>query len=294
MTTRRRRIGIRVLGCIHRAIVKTVYHDGIEHAGYLAFLSLLALFPFLVFIIAVIGFLGQGPAGAAAITSAMEIFPSNVTAALRPRIVEIISGPPQGLLTVSILGAIWTASSAVEGMRTVLNRAYHVATPPSYWFRRSLSVLQLLFFTFIIVIAMILLVALPLYVQHIEGFLHIHFNSYHEEISTMAVQASIVGLFIGVSYLYYMLPNISQRFISVAPGAAIVVLAWVGAAHLFTLYLSNFDQVNLIYGSLGGFIAALAFFYVCNVIFIFGAELNYQLARCFGWHFHEAPAKLPT
>ena len=26
-------------------------HDGIEHAGYLAFLGLLALFPFLVFVV---------------------------------------------------------------------------------------------------------------------------------------------------------------------------------------------------------------------------------------------------
>jgi membrane protein len=282
----------KILGCINRAIVNTINHDGIEHAGYLAFLGLLALFPFLVFIVAVIGFIGQGEVGEAVISSALEALPARLTAALRPRIVEIISGPPQGLLTVSILGAIWTASSAVEGLRTVLNRAYHVVTPPSYWFRRSLSILQLLFFAFIMVVAMIMLVGMPLYVQNLEGWLHVHFiTEYHEQISTMAVQASILGLFIAISFIYYLLPNIKQRFISVAPGAGIVVVAWLGAAHLFTLYLANFNQVSLIYGSLGGIIAALVFAYVCNIIFIFGAELNYQLARTLGWHFHQHKAE---
>ena len=41
------------------------------------------------------------------------------------------------------------------------------------------------------------------------------------------------------------------------------------------------DQVNLIYGSLGGVIATLIFFYLINFIFIYGAELNYQLAVTF-------------
>lgn len=278
----------KVIGCIHRAVINTVNHDGIEHAGYLAFLGLLAIFPFLVFTFSVIGVLGQGEVGAAVITSILEALPARLTAALKPRIVEIVSGPPQGLLTVSILGAIWTASSAVEGLRTVLNRAYHVATPPAYWFRRSLSILQLLFFAFIMVIAMIMVVAMPLYIENVEGWLHFHFiTNHHEEISRLAVQASIVGLFIAISFIYFLLPNIKQRFISVAPGAAIVVMAWLGAARLFTLYLANFEQVSLIYGSLGGIIAALVFAYVCNIIFIFGAELNYQLARTLGWHFQQ-------
>lgn len=278
----------KIPGCVYRAATSTINHDGIEHAGYLAFLGLLALFPFLVFIVALIGFLGQGEAGSAFIRSMFEMFPERLTAALRPRVVEIISGPPQGLLTVSVLGAIWTASSAVEGMRTVLNRAYHVATPPAYWWRRSLSILQLLFFAFVMVIAMILLVATPLSLQNLEGFLHLHtITQYHERITTVAWQGSATGLFIAVSFLYYLLPNIRQRFISVAPGACVAVIGWLGSAHLFTLYLAHFNQVNLIYGSLGGMIAALVFAYVCNIIFIFGAELNYQLARTLGWHFQQ-------
>jgi membrane protein len=269
--------------CAWKAAVNTINHDGIEHAGYLAFLGLLALFPFLVFTVSLVGFLGQGEAGASFITTTMLSLPGHITAALKPRVVEIISGPPQGLLTASILGAIWTASSAVEGLRTVLNRAYHVATPPAYWFRRSLSIVQLLIFTFVTVSGMMVMVLIPLIFHYLEDLLGIHFISDHQQYwGRMAFIATVGLVFIAVSSVYYSIPNIRQRLIAVVPGALLVSGGWVGAARLVTLYLSNFNQVNLIYGSLGGIIAALVFFYICNIIFIFGAEFNYQIVHTLG------------
>jgi membrane protein len=71
-----------LLGCTRKAVVNTIVHDGIEHAGYLAFLGLLAMFPFLVFMFAIIGFLGQGDAGAAFITSVLQTLPEHITTAL--------------------------------------------------------------------------------------------------------------------------------------------------------------------------------------------------------------------
>ncbi len=270
------------------AVANTVNHDGIEHAGYLAFLGLLALFPFLVFMVSVIGFIGQGEAGERLIAEALSVLPEHVTAALKPRVVEIISGPPQGLLTVAILGAIWTASSAVEGIRTVLNRAYHVATPPAYWLRRSLSVLQLLIFTAILITAMLALVFLPIVLANIERWLGIALmDGRDHELGRLVIWLAVGAIFAAVSYIYYTIPNIKQSFMAVWPGALVVVVLWLFAANLFTLYLSNFDQMNLIYGSLGGIIAALLFFYICNVIFIFGAELNYEITRALGLRVEE-------
>src|ERR1039457_4719681 len=95
-----------LLASFYKAGVNTVEHDGIEHAGYLAFLGLLALFPFLVFVVALAGFIAEGEAGGQFIRLVLAHLPPDMVQALPPRISEIISGPPQGLLTVSILGAI--------------------------------------------------------------------------------------------------------------------------------------------------------------------------------------------
>ncbi len=269
--------------CVWRGLVNTINHDGIEHAGYLAFLGLLAMFPFLVLVVAVIGFLGEGEIGAKLVTALLTALPGNLTVALKPRIEEIVSGPPQGLLTVSILGAIWTASSAVEGIRTILNRAYHVEAPPAYWFRRSMSVLQLLVFTFITISGMILVVTLQLILQPFSDWMDVHLSMESQlYVRKVLIGISAAALFLAIASIYYLIPNIKQRFLAVAPGAILVVLGWWGAAWAFTYYLSHFNQVNLIYGSLGGVIAALVFLYLCNVIFIFGAEFNYLLSLVMG------------
>ncbi len=271
-------------GILYRAgyngIIK---HDGIEHAGYLAFLALLALFPFLVLIVSLAGFFGQGELGTRFVELMFTNLPAEAVAALRPRIAEIVGGPPQGFLTVAILGAIWTASSMVEGMRTVLNRAYHVHTPPAYWLRRLLSIVQLLVIIAIILVVMTVYVFMPFLIAKLQAIFVLTWPDDHSlgwERFIFLVSAGT--LFLMVSYLYTVLPNIRQSVLSVVPGAVVTVLLWLEAASLLTGYLENFDQVNLIYGSLGSFIATLLFFYIMNIIFIFGAELNYELKIAMG------------
>ena len=274
----------KVLRCFTHAALNTVYHDGIELAGYLAFLGVLALFPFLVFVLALAGFVGEGSAGTEFVHLLSSWLPPDMMKALKPRIAEIISGPPQGLLTISILGAIWTSSSAVEGYRTVLNRAYHVLTPPAYIFRRLLSIAQILILSFSIVMAMIVLVVLPIAWGHIMTTFG-KANSLNEAMGIQITQItlmSIAVMFCVAAFAYYILPNIKQNWHSVVPGAALVTILWIGAAHILSIYLSRFQQVNLIYGSLGGFIATLLFFYVSNVIFIYGAEFNYLFKKALG------------
>ncbi len=265
----------------YKAGYNTIRHDGIEHAGYLAFLGLLALFPFLVFVFALAGFLGEGQAGMEFIKLIFSQLPPDMVKALRPRIAEIISGPPQGLLTISILGALWTASSEVEGYRTVLNRAYHVTSPPAYIWRRLLSIAQTLIVSFILVTFMIILVIIPIISESILQLFGKHFH-FDASTGNLIAYISIGAIFIVVSAAYYFLPNIKQNIHAVVPGAAIVTALWIGAAHLLSLYISQFNQVSLIYGSLGGIIATLLFFYISNIIFIYGAEFNYLVKMALG------------
>lgn len=268
---------------LYRAGDNLVDNDGIELAGYLTFLALLALFPFLVLIVAATGFIGQGELGSQFIALLISHVPHEAVESIRPRIEEIMSGPPQGLLTVSILGALWTSSSAVEGMRTVLNRAYQVSEPPNYYWRRAVSILQIMLFTAIIIVVMSILVLAPLAMFAFTGYTGIGIPESVEQffISDFIYLGGVIML-IAVASLYYWLPNINQSLWAVVPGALMVVILWIGGAALVTLYLDKVNQVNIIYGSLSGFIATLIFFFVMNVIFIYGAEFNHELLIAMG------------
>lgn len=268
---------------IYRAGDNLVENDGIELAGYLTFLELLSLFPFLVILVAVTGFIGQGEAGSGFIQLVINHMPDAAVNVLKPRIDEIISGPPQGLLTLSILGALWTSSSVVEGLRTVLNRAYQVSEPPTYILRRMLSMLQIILFSLILIVVMLVLVLAPVVMAKIE---HETGLDLPPELAAFFMQDffyfSVLAMFLMVASLYYWLPNIKQSLIGVLPGALIVVAGWISGAALVAFYLTNVSQVNLIYGSLSGFIATLLFFFVMNVIFIYGAEFNHELLKALG------------
>jgi membrane protein len=268
-----------ILVAFYKAWVNTLDHDGIEHAGYLAFVGLLGLFPFLVFVVALAGVFAERQAGTEFIRMVLAHLPQDMVKGLAPRITEITSGPPHSLLTVSILGAIWTSSSALEGYRTVLNRAYRVATPPAYIWRRLLSIGQILILSFVVVMAMIILVVLPIASGNVAAAAG---QAGVTLTRSQIVSISICLIFLGVSLAYYFLPNLKQCLDSVVPGAALATLLWIGAARLLSIYFSRFNSSNLIYGSLGSVIAALLFFYVGNVIFIYGAEFNYLLKLALG------------
>ncbi|MGB1539569.1 MAG: YihY/virulence factor BrkB family protein, partial [Rickettsiales bacterium] len=284
--------------CFYKAGENTVYHDGIEHAGYLAFLGLLALFPFLVFLMALGGTLGRDLATPELIELIISNLPEHMVEGVRPRVEEIINGPSQGLLTVAILGAIWTSSSAVEGIRTVLNRAYRVHTPPRYIWRRLVSIVQIIMIitmlTVIIICGMAMLVVWPVAWEYIKQVVSFDMWSATEDFRNVSYMVASLLLLFVISFLYYVITNVKQTLRSVLPGAIVAVIGWMGAAKLFSYYLARFEMVNLIYGSLGSIIAALLFFYILGVIFIYGAEFNYLLMKLMGERIEEKEEVVET
>jgi len=262
------------------SLLDTIRQDGIEHAGYLAFLSIFSLFPFLIFLISIVGFFGASEMGAQIVHTILSAAPREMAETLAPRINEIISGPPQSFLTIAIIGVIWTASSSVEGCRTILNRAYRIAFPPPYLWRRFISILEFFVIIFSIVIGIIIFIVVPSFLKEIEGTFSLHSN-FDYDFFYLRQLAIFAVLTLATSLLYYALPNAKQKITQTVPGSIVVVLLWVSLERGFSLYLENFHQFNLIYGSLAGIIVSLMFFYLISLAFIFGAEFNYHFHRTY-------------
>ena len=53
---------------------------------------------------------------------------------------QIAHEPPPSLLTVSLLGALWSSSSAMTAIIDTLNQAYHVREGRAWWRVRLLAV----------------------------------------------------------------------------------------------------------------------------------------------------------
>ncbi len=265
---------------IRIALIDTVRQDGVEHAGYLAFLSLLSLFPFLIFLISIIGILGASDIGAEIVKNILASAPKEVAQALKPRINEIILGPKQSFLTIAIIGVIWTASSSVEGCRTILNRAYRVAFPPPYILRRLISILEFFVIIFSIIASIVVFIVVPTILENLERTFSFHFKVNYNLIYLKSTTIFIL-ITIATSLLYFALPNAKQRFTQTVPGSVVVVALWFALVKIFSFYLEHFHQFNFVYGSLAGIIISLMFFYLIALVFIFGAQVNYHFHRAY-------------
>ncbi|MCC8461069.1 MAG: YihY/virulence factor BrkB family protein [Candidatus Megaira endosymbiont of Carteria cerasiformis] len=266
----------RVIVNLYQAIVKMIDHDGIEHSGYMSFMVLLSIFPFFVFILAFTGFFGASELGEKFIQLALENMPAQSIDSIRNRIKELMTTPPQGLLTLAIVGSIWTSSSFVECLRTILNRVYQIKSPPNYFLRRMLSIAQFLFISTMISLTMLLLIIIPIGLQKLPSFMRM-IEDYKTILNFSRYLLIFLSLFITVCSLYYLIPNVKLKFSEVIPGAFLSVLLWILSGYLLSTYLFYYNQLNIIYGSLGSIIVTLIFFYIVNMIFILGAEFNYLM-----------------
>lgn len=263
---------------VKSATVDTIKQDGIEHSGYIAFLCLLSFFPAIIFAVAIAGLIGESQLGTRAIHVFLSNVPRDVAKTMEPIIQEVIMGPSQGVISIAFIGIIWTASSAIEGMRTILNRAYRVESPPIYVFRRLLSILHFFIFITVIMMTVFVFVIMPALWKELHNIIG---NAYIININVFYFRQVIMllVLFFIVSTVYYVIPNVKLRLTLVAPGAFLTVIGWVVTGQLFTLYMKNFNQLNIVYGSLGGIVVSLLFFYVLSMIFVWGAEFNYHFNK---------------
>ncbi|MEM7122162.1 MAG: YihY/virulence factor BrkB family protein [Pseudomonadota bacterium] len=264
---------------VWRAITNFFAHEAPSSAGYMAFSALLAMFPFIVFLVSLSGVIGQTEQVREFVDYAFEYLPDEVGQALYPVISSIIQQPPrEGILTISILGTLWVSSSGVEALRTAMDRAYGAPDRRPFWWRRLQGLAFVVVGAMAILVVMITIVIGPLIWQAVNYLFEIPedlFGLYN----TVRYATGALGLFIVICVLYRFLPNVRQRWFHVLPGAFFACVSWLVIATLYSLYLSNVGNYSVTYGSLGGVIGALMFFFVSAMVFIFGAELNASIMQ---------------
>ncbi|WP_375327371.1 YihY/virulence factor BrkB family protein [Candidatus Tisiphia endosymbiont of Nemotelus uliginosus] len=264
----------KIIKCLYQAAFRTIEHDGVEHSGYMSFMVLLSIFPFLVFLLALTSFVGASELGKNFIIIFLDSMPELATDGLKTRINELGKSPPQSLMTLAIIGSIWTASSFVECLRTILNRVYEIKFPPPYIRRRLLSIAQFLVISIFISLMMLLLVIVPIILTKLPLIVTV-MEKHKHTLNILRYIILFCSLFITASLLYYIIPNVPLTFSEVIPGALLTVVLWIISGYLLSTYLVYYNQVSIIYGSLGSIIVTLIFFYIINMMFIYGAEFNY-------------------
>jgi membrane protein len=245
-------------------------------AAQLSYYLFLALFPAMLFLLATASF-----------------FPlSNVTddigRALGPfvsrQILELIQDQMRriaeddngGLLTFGVAGALWSSSAALVSVVGALNRAYDIEESRPWWKVRLVALGLTLGTATFILGALTLVLAGPA----MAGFLgRVTGWGAPFEWAWLVLQWPIVFALVStaIGLVYYFAPDAEQDWAWITPGAIAATVLWLAISLLFKLYIATFTDYDAAYGTVGGVIVLLLWFYVSSVAILAGAELNAEI-----------------
>jgi membrane protein len=89
---------------------------------------------------------------------------------------------------------------------------------------------------------------------------------------------------VAVELIYYLAPNVKQKFTRTLPGAVIAVGCWILLSWALGLYFQHFANLNKTYGTLAAAIALMVWLYWTAFAVLLGGEINADLLHAAGRH----------
>jgi membrane protein len=253
-----------------------------DWAAALTYYGLLSLFPALIAMVSLIGLFGDPQSTTKTITEIVtEIGPESAA--------DTFSGPVESIASsrstagfafvLGLAAALWSASAYVGAFMRASNIIYETPEGRPFWKLRPLQIaVTVAMITMMALLAVGLVLTGPV-VDAVAG--PIGLGDTAVTIWDIAKWPVMAALFVTmVSVLYYASPNAKLRgFRWVTPGSVVAIVIWALASAGFALYVANFGSYDKTYGTLGGLIALLVWFWLTNVSILFGHQLNAEIER---------------
>ena len=87
----------------------------------------------------------------------------------------------------------------------------------------------------------------------------------------------------GIGLIYYFGPDAEQDWAWITPGSLLAATLWLAGTLGFRLYVVNFGNYDATYGTLGGIIVLLLWFYLTGLVIVIGAEMNAEIEHASPW-----------
>lgn len=216
------------------------------------------------------------------------LFPKQVSSLLLPTIEKILSNGSSSLLSVGLVVAVWASSRGINVLRISVNRAYGVEDVNFYAtgklfdsiIRRTISFFITIFSVLMFGILTLIIIFGQTMLEWLIRKINLH-QKFLEEFITWKWPIALVAILIASMFLYYFLPNVKVRIMSVIPGSVTTTLGVSLLTQFFSLYIRYFGVSWSSYGTIGAFIIFLLWMNASAIVFMFGAALNASFSECY-------------
>jgi membrane protein len=255
-----------------------VQNHTMQMAAALAYYFVLSFFPALIFLSAVVAYLPVPDLFNQALALMARFLPADSMGLVRRVLGDVVTPNRGTFLSFGILGTLWAASGGFAAIIEALDTAYQVKDDRPFWKTRPLAVGLALMVGALVLISLSVMVVGPRFGEWLAGRVHLSglFVLLWPYIHwTIAVGFTVLA----IEALYFLAPNVKQRFLATLPGAVLSVGCWIGLSYLLGTYFRHFGALNKTYGTLGAAIALMVWLYWTGFAMLVGAELNAELAK---------------
>src|SRR5215469_12362338 len=253
-------------------------HHTLQMAAALSYYFVLSFFPSLIFLSAIVAYLPVPDLFNQSLLLMSHFLPVDAMGLVRRVLADVITPNRGTFLSVGILGTLWAASGGFAATIEALNIAYEVHDDRPFWKTRPLAI-GLAFVTgFLLLTALSVMVVGPRFGEWLAA--RVHLSAVFVFIWPYIHWTIAVGFTVlAVEALYFLAPNVKQRFLATLPGAILAVGCWIGLSYLLGVYFRHFANFNKTYGTLGAAIALMTWLYWTGFAMLVGATLNAELAK---------------
>ena len=252
---------------------KEVFSEGnfAIRSAAVSFHFFVAIFPTLIFLLSLIPYFPIDGIHEKILLMAENMIPTTIYGVFENTVNELFTRKHNTLLSVGFLLSLYYASSGVNTLLTAFSQSYQLKLKNNYLKQQLLS---LAIFVVIILIS-ITAAAVSIVSEQI--------HSYMGSIGSSVLIKFIFGLFhylleltmvltaIGILF-HFGNPN-SKKFKLLNVGSLFSTLVILMATWGLSIYFSNFNVYNKIYGSIGSLLIALVWINVVSYVLIIGFEL---------------------
>jgi membrane protein len=274
--------GLSVRELIHRAWNKIYENEIFTRASAIAFYAMMALVPFLGLVLTLMVQLlpdvtgregnkvGVGNMTVEKFDATLKsTVPQEAYAVVKDQIARLQKDTHLGLVSIGLLITIWLASSLFVAVIDAMDRIYGVTETRPYWKLHLTAIMMTLIQAVILVGSLLMIVVWP----QIVSWLGL---SAPAAIVAEIVQWLVVALMVLASFAltFYVGPDADQRWEWITPGSLIGTVVFLLETFAFRVYVQNFANYNKTYGSLGGVMVLLFWFWLSSVVVLTAGEIN--------------------
>jgi len=250
----------------------------LQMAAALSYYFVLSLFPALIFLSAVVAYLPVPNLFEQALSMMSRFLPPDSMGLVRRVLGDVITPNRGTFLSFGVLGTLWAASGGFSAAIEALNIAYDVQDDRPFWKTRPLAIALALITGFLLLLALSVMIVGPRFGEWLAA--RVHLSNVFVLLWPYIHWTTAIGFTVlAVEALYFLAPNVKQRFLATLPGAVLAVGCWLGLSYLLGMYFRHFANFNKTYGTLGAAIALMTWLYWTGFAMLLGAELNAELAK---------------